>query len=139
MKTLTTITIALLATMVFAGPHRGYCPGRYYYGPGWYYHGHGWRGDRGLANAAAITSIVADGVSIVTNVANTVRYQSQPVTPVYSVPVQTTPVVQPVYTVPVRPAPVYPAPVYSVPVRPAYVNPPTVAPVMPPAGSYRWR
>ena len=134
MKVLTTITITFLATMVFAGPYRGYCPGRYYYGPGY------WRGDRGLANAAAITSIVANGVSIVTNVANTVRYQSQPVVPVYSVPVQNNQViVQPVYTVPVRPAPVYLTPVYSVPVRPVYVNPPIVAPVMPPAGSYRWR
>ncbi len=58
----------------FAGPYYGYYRPGYYSGyyypaayrpcPGPYYYG-GWGYNRGLATAAAITSIVADGINIV--------------------------------------------------------------------------
>jgi len=138
--------LGVFTVPVFAGPHGcppPLCPG----GWGPYPYGY-WGCDRGLGNAAAITSIVANGIGMVSNIANTVRYQNQPSVTVVpaGTPVATTvatPVATPAVTVPVPPPVATPAVTPVTPVVyggyavPIYVNTPTVMPVMPPASAYR--
>jgi len=92
--------------------------------PGW---GYGWNCNRDLGNAAAITSIVANGLAIANNLC-------QPI--VYANPVA--PIVQPTVAAPITPAVVaqpsavaVPAPAVVAP-QPAYVSAPApcVAPTV---------
>jgi len=139
-KTFTLVLVGIFctfaATTLMAGP-RG-CPGGGGWGPGcrpcpppppcrpgWgggYWGGGCWGGDRGLWNAAAITSIVANGIGIVRDL----TYPTTVVAPapVYTAPVVTTPA--PVYTAPVvvpQPTYVTPAPVVVQPGAGVYVGP----------------
>lgn len=113
-KLFTIIAVLFCAIAVMAGPNcgRGGHGGRgWHCGPRYYHHYRGgcYRGSDGVWLAAGITNIVANGLSIVRQVAEPVY-----TTPVYTTPVYQQPVVVPapaVYTPPVcAPAPVYVGP-----------------------------
>jgi len=139
--------LVVLTVPAFAGPHGcppPFCSGGWRPCPGWGSYPYGYRGcDRGLGNAAAITSIVANGIGMVSNIANTIRYQNQPNITVVPAVTPATSVSTPAVTIPVPPPVVTPAVTPVAPVAyggyavPTYVNPPTVMPVMPPASAYR--
>lgn len=115
-KLLAIVVVCFCACAVFAGPHHGRGPAP----RGHYHHHSGHHGSDGVWLAAGITSIVANGLHIINDVAAPRRTVVVPATPT----VVTTPA--PVYTEPVyypQPRYVAPAPAVYYPPAPVYTRP----------------